>query len=54
MKVSPYIAHDQEVRGLSHDYEVVAFCVDAYLRYIRSLAAAMDDIAEEIAQAERG
>ena len=37
---------------LAHDYEVVAFCVDAYLRYIRSLTAAMDDIAGEIAESE--
>ena len=37
---------------MAHDYEVVAFCVDAYLRYVRSLTAAMDDIADEIAEAE--
>lgn len=37
---------------MAHDYEVVSFCVDAYLRHIRSLGAAMDDIAAEIAEHE--
>lgn len=37
---------------MAHDYEVVSFCVDVYLRHIRSLGAAMDDIAAEIAEHE--
>ena len=37
---------------MAHDYEVVSFCVDAYLRHVRSLGAAMDDLAAEIAEHE--
>ena len=37
---------------MAHDFEVVSFCVDAYLRHIRSLGAAMDDLAAEIAEHE--
>lgn len=37
---------------MAHDYEVVSFCVDAYLRHVRSLGSAMDDLAAEIAEHE--
>ena len=37
---------------MAHDYEVVSFCVDAYLRHVRSLGSAMDDLVAEIAEHE--
>ena len=37
---------------MAHDYEVVSFCVDAYLRHVRSLGSAIDDLAAEIAEHE--
>lgn len=46
------LRNSQKGLGLAHDYEVVSFCVDAYLRHVRSLGSAMDDLAAEIAEHE--
>lgn len=38
---------------MTHDYEVMAFCTDAYLRYVRSLKSAMEDIEREVEEHAR-
>ena len=47
------IPHGTE-EPLTHDYEVMAFCADAYLRYVRSLKSAMEDIEREVEEHARG
>lgn len=37
---------------MAHDYDVMAFCADAYLRYVRSLARAIADIEQEVEEHE--
>lgn len=39
--------------GLDHDDGVMAFCVDAYMGYVRGLALSIEDIEDEVSQHEQ-
>ena len=39
--------------GLDHDDEVMAFCVDAYMGYVRGLALSIEDVEDEVSQHEQ-
>ena len=38
---------------MDHDEEVMAFCVDAYMGYVRGLALSIEDVEDEVSQHEQ-